>query len=183
MGFPDSALRVSPRVLTGGDRERDPRLSAFLVPVMPCHALQQQACVLYMAQRFVASAVAYEASCLVPIDAPRFQYASGRSHNVCCRCLSAFFLVVPGLLFFLCVRPQYGPIAVPAIPLDYYHDTFLSFNRSKKSFEVVQAYLHRFLKHYSDLIMVMPDLREASKALRDEQVLILRERLRFRVLF
>lgn len=42
--------------------------------------------------------------------------------------------------------------------------------RSKKSFEVVQAYLHRFLKHYSDLIMATPELREASKALRDEQV-------------
>lgn len=41
--------------------------------------------------------------------------------------------------------------------------------RSKKNFEVVQAYLHRFLKHYSDLIMTAPDLREASKALRDEQ--------------
>lgn len=42
--------------------------------------------------------------------------------------------------------------------------------RSKRSFEVVQAYLHRFLKHYSDLIMATPELREASKALRDEQV-------------
>ncbi|CAM9977228.1 unnamed protein product, partial [Hapterophycus canaliculatus] len=41
--------------------------------------------------------------------------------------------------------------------------------RSKRSFEVVQAYLHRFLKHYADLIMITPDLREASKALRDEQ--------------
>lgn len=44
------------------------------------------------------------------------------------------------------------------------------FGRSKKSFEVVQAYLHRFLKHYSDLIMAKPELREMSKALRDEQV-------------
>lgn len=42
--------------------------------------------------------------------------------------------------------------------------------RSKRSFEVVQAYLHRFLRHYSDLIMATPGLREASKALRDEQV-------------
>lgn len=42
--------------------------------------------------------------------------------------------------------------------------------RSKRSFEVVQAYLHRFLRHYSDLIMATPELREASKALRDEQV-------------
>ncbi|CBJ32264.1 similar to WD repeat domain 36 [Ectocarpus siliculosus] len=41
--------------------------------------------------------------------------------------------------------------------------------RSKRNFEVVQAYLHRFLKHYADLIMTTPDLREASKALRDEQ--------------
>lgn len=43
-------------------------------------------------------------------------------------------------------------------------------SRSKRSFEVVQAYLHRFLRHYSDLIMATPELREASKALRDEQV-------------
>lgn len=41
--------------------------------------------------------------------------------------------------------------------------------RSKKNFEVVQAYLHRFLKHYSDLIIATPDLRQASKLLRDEQ--------------
>lgn len=34
---------------------------------------------------------------------------------------------------------------------------------------MVQAYLHRFLKHYSELIMTTPDLREASKTLRDEQ--------------
>eukprot|EP00752_Nemacystus_decipiens_P004264 g3895.t1 len=41
--------------------------------------------------------------------------------------------------------------------------------RSKKNFEVVQAYLHRFLKHYTELIMTTPDLRQASKVLRDEQ--------------
>ncbi|CAB1106803.1 unnamed protein product [Ectocarpus sp. CCAP 1310/34] len=29
--------------------------------------------------------------------------------------------------------------------------------------------MHRFLKHYADFIMTTPDLREASKALRDEQ--------------
>ena len=34
---------------------------------------------------------------------------------------------------------------------------------------MVQAYLHRFLKHYSDLIMTTPDLRQVSKVLRDEQ--------------
>lgn len=38
-----------------------------------------------------------------------------------------------------------------------------------EDFEVVQVHLHRFLQHYSDLIMNTPELRQASKVLRDEQ--------------
>lgn len=35
---------------------------------------------------------------------------------------------------------------------------------------MVQAYLHRFLKYYSDLMIALPELRHASKDLREEQV-------------
>ncbi|CAN0289190.1 unnamed protein product, partial [Scytosiphon promiscuus] len=37
-------------------------------------------------------------------------------------------------------------------------DFLLEELRSKRSFEVVQAYLHRFLKHYSEIIMTSPEL-------------------------